>query len=81
MLRNIVRIVRPKLSWLLPADENIWLYVFFYTTIVDNYGQFKYTFADSHRQVAYSMAFWAMVRWLLPFISETGRELTPPLPT
>lgn len=39
MLRNIIRVVRPKLAWLMPADENIWF----------------------HRQVAYSMAFWAMV--------------------
>jgi len=26
MLRNIVRIVRPKLTWLFPADENIWFH-------------------------------------------------------
>lgn len=39
MLRNMIRMIRPKLAWLMPADENIWF----------------------HRQVAYSMAFWAMV--------------------
>jgi NADPH oxidase len=39
MWRNIIRIVRPRLAWAFPADENIWF----------------------HRQVAYSMAFWAMV--------------------
>ncbi|KAJ7215704.1 NADPH oxidase isoform 1 [Mycena haematopus] len=26
MLRNIIRVVRPKLSWLFPADENIWFH-------------------------------------------------------
>ncbi|KAF9270150.1 NADPH oxidase [Marasmius fiardii PR-910] len=26
MLRNIIRIVRPKLTWLFPADENIWFH-------------------------------------------------------
>nr|QHW03300.1 NADPH oxidase complex component NoxA [Flammulina velutipes]UXX34480.1 FfNoxA protein [Expression vector pBHg-FfNoxA-OE] len=26
MLRNIIRILRPKLSWLFPADENIWFH-------------------------------------------------------
>ncbi|GBE78027.1 NADPH oxidase [Sparassis latifolia] len=26
MLRNIIRVVRPKLAWLFPADENIWFH-------------------------------------------------------
>src|ERR1700744_6631191 len=39
MLRNLIRVIRPKLTWLFPADENIWF----------------------HRQVAYSMAFWAVI--------------------
>lgn len=26
MLRNILRIIRPKLTWLFPADENIWFH-------------------------------------------------------
>jgi len=25
MLRNVIRVIRPKLAWLFPADENIWL--------------------------------------------------------
>lgn len=28
MLRNIIRMIRPKLSWLFPADENIWCGLF-----------------------------------------------------
>lgn len=27
LLRNVVRVIRPKLSWLMPFDENLWLYV------------------------------------------------------
>lgn len=26
MLRNIIRVIRPKLAWLFPADENIWFH-------------------------------------------------------
>ncbi|PFH50807.1 hypothetical protein AMATHDRAFT_75381 [Amanita thiersii Skay4041] len=26
MLRNIIRIIRPRLTWLFPADENIWFH-------------------------------------------------------
>lgn len=26
MLRNIIRVVRPKLTWAFPADENIWFH-------------------------------------------------------
>lgn len=26
MLRNVIRIIRPKLKWLLPVDENIWFH-------------------------------------------------------
>jgi NADPH oxidase len=26
MLRNVIRVVRPKLTWLFPADENIWFH-------------------------------------------------------
>ena len=54
MLRNIIRIIRPKLSWLFPADENIWF----------------------HRQVAYSMAFWAMVHTTAHYINFLNVERT-----
>ncbi|EIN14132.1 NADPH oxidase isoform 1 [Punctularia strigosozonata HHB-11173 SS5] len=56
MLRNIIRVVRPRLTWLFPADENIWF----------------------HRQVAYSMAFWAMVHTTahyVNFISVEERQI------
>ncbi|KAF8758914.1 NADPH oxidase isoform 1 [Rhizoctonia solani] len=52
MLRNIIRIIRPKLSWLMPADENIWF----------------------HRQVAYSMAFWAMVHTTAHYVNFINVE-------
>jgi NADPH oxidase len=26
MLRNIIRVIRPKMAWLFPADENIWFH-------------------------------------------------------
>ncbi|KAG8799354.1 hypothetical protein FRC18_008315, partial [Serendipita sp. 400] len=58
MLRNIIRVIRPKLTWLFPADENIWF----------------------HRQVAYSMAFWAMVHTTahyVNFINVERRQLRP----
>jgi len=58
MLRNLIRFVRPKLTWLFPADENIWF----------------------HRQVAYSMAFWAMVHTTahyVNFINVERRQLRP----
>lgn len=29
LLRNVVRVIRPKLAWLMPFDENLWLYVVF----------------------------------------------------
>lgn len=54
MLRNIIRIIRPKLTWLFPADENIWF----------------------HRQVAYSMAFWAMVHTTAHYINFLNVERT-----
>ncbi|KAK0464895.1 NADPH oxidase [Desarmillaria tabescens] len=54
MLRNIIRFVRPKLTWLLPADENIWF----------------------HRQVAYSMAFWAMVHTTAHYVNFFNVERT-----
>jgi NADPH oxidase len=54
MLRNIIRIIRPKLSWLFPADENIWF----------------------HRQVAYSMAFWAMVHTTAHYVNFINVERT-----
>jgi len=54
MLRNIIRVVRPKLTWLFPADENIWF----------------------HRQVAYSMAFWAMVHTTSHYVNFLNVELT-----
>jgi len=54
MLRNVLRVVRPKLSWLFPADENIWC----------------------HRQVAYSMAFWAMVHTTAHYVNFFNVERT-----
>jgi hypothetical protein len=54
MLRNIIRFVRPKLSWLFPADENVWF----------------------HRQVAYSMAFWAMVHTTAHYVNFINVERT-----
>jgi NADPH oxidase 1 len=58
MLRNLIRVIRPKLTWLFPADENIWF----------------------HRQVAYSMAFWAMVHTTahyVNFINVERRQIRP----
>ncbi|TFK30340.1 NADPH oxidase isoform 1 [Coprinopsis marcescibilis] len=54
MLRNIIRVVRPKLTWLFPADENIWF----------------------HRQVAYSMAFWAVVHTTAHYVNFINVERT-----
>ncbi|KAI0004260.1 NADPH oxidase [Russula compacta] len=54
MLRNIIRVIRPKLTWLFPADENIWF----------------------HRQVAYSMAFWAMIHTTAHYINFINVERT-----
>jgi NADPH oxidase len=54
MLRNIIRVIRPKLAWLFPADENIWF----------------------HRQVAYSMAFWAMVHTTAHYVNFLNVERT-----
>ncbi|KAJ7895097.1 NADPH oxidase isoform 1 [Mycena leptocephala] len=54
MLRNVLRVVRPKLAWLFPADENIWF----------------------HRQVAYSMAFWAMVHTTAHYVNFINVERT-----
>ncbi|KAI0756885.1 NADPH oxidase [Daedaleopsis nitida] len=54
MLRNIIRVVRPRLTWLFPADENIWF----------------------HRQVAYSMAFWAMVHTTAHYVNFFNVERT-----
>jgi len=54
MMRNIIRVVRPKLTWLFPADENIWF----------------------HRQVAYSMAFWAMVHTTAHYVNFINVERT-----
>lgn len=39
MLRNIIRVIRPKLAWLFPADENIWFHrqvayqIFFWSVV------------------------------------------------
>jgi NADPH oxidase 1 len=58
MLRNISRVVRPKLTCLFPADENIWF----------------------HKQVAYSMAFWAMIHvtaHYVNFISVERAQIRP----
>jgi NADPH oxidase len=54
MLRNVIRVIRPKLTWLFPADENIWF----------------------HRQVAYSMAFWAMVHTTAHYVNFINVERT-----
>lgn len=54
MLRNIIRIIRPHMTWLFPADENIWF----------------------HRQVAYSMAFWAMVHTTAHYVNFINVERT-----
>lgn len=54
MLRNVIRVVRPKLAWLFPADENIWF----------------------HRQVAYSLAFWAMVHTTAHYVNFINVERT-----
>ncbi|KAJ6577542.1 NADPH oxidase [Mycena capillaripes] len=54
MLRNVIRVVRPKVAWLFPADENIWF----------------------HRQVAYSMAFWAMVHTTAHYVNFINVERT-----
>lgn len=54
MLRNIIRVIRPHLTWLFPADENIWF----------------------HRQVAYSMAFWAMIHTTAHYVNFINVERT-----
>ncbi|TFL06772.1 NADPH oxidase [Pterulicium gracile] len=54
MLRNVLRVVRPRVQWLFPADENIWF----------------------HRQVAYSMAFWAMVHTTAHYVNFINVERT-----
>lgn len=54
MLRNVIRVIRPKLRWAFPADENIWF----------------------HRQVAYSMAFWAMVHTTAHYVNFFNVERT-----
>jgi NADPH oxidase len=54
MLRNVIKVVRPKITWLFPADENIWF----------------------HRQVAYSMAFWAMVHTTAHYVNFINVERT-----
>jgi len=52
MLRNVIRVIRPKLAWLFPADENIWF----------------------HRQVAFCMAFWAMVHTTAHYVNFINVE-------
>ncbi|VDC06548.1 unnamed protein product [Peniophora sp. CBMAI 1063] len=54
MLRNIIRIIRPRVTALFPADENIWF----------------------HRQVAYSMAFWATVHTTAHYVNFINVERT-----
>ena len=54
MLRNVIRIVRPRLTWLFPADENIWF----------------------HRQVAYQLAFWAVVHTTAHYVNFINVERT-----
>jgi len=52
MLRNVIRLLRPRVAWLFPADENIWF----------------------HRQVAYSMAFWAAVHTTAHYVNFINVE-------
>ena len=59
MLRNVIRVVRPRMTWLFPADENIWF----------------------HRQVAYSMAFWAMVHTTAHYVNFFNVERTRMFPS
>lgn len=54
MLRNVLRVVRPKLTWIFPADQNVWF----------------------HRQVAYSMVFWAMVHTTAHYVNFFNVERT-----
>lgn len=54
MLRNVIRVIRPKLTWAFPADENIWF----------------------HRQVAYSMFFWAVVHTTAHYVNFINVERT-----
>jgi len=54
MLRNIIRVVRPRLTWLFPADENIWF----------------------HRQVAYQLAFWAVLHTTAHYVNFINVERT-----
>jgi len=54
MLRNVIRVIRPRLSWLFPADENIWF----------------------HRQVAYSLFFWAVVHTTAHYVNFINVERT-----
>jgi len=54
MLRNVIRVVRPRLTWLFPADENIWF----------------------HRQVAYQLAFWAVVHTTAHYVNFIQVERT-----
>jgi len=54
MLRNIIRVIRPKLTWAFPADENIWF----------------------HRQVAYQMAFWAVLHTTAHYVNFINVERT-----
>jgi len=54
MLRNFIRVIRPKVAMLFPADENIWF----------------------HRQVAYAMAFWAMVHTTAHYVNFFNVERT-----
>jgi NADPH oxidase 1 len=71
MLRNIIRVVRPKLAWLFPADENIWLYV----CLCPLYSRERpLTIPNSHRQVAYSMAFWAMLHTTAHYVNFINVE-------
>jgi len=54
MLRNIIRVIRPHMTFLFPADENIWF----------------------HRQVAYQMAFWAVVHTTAHYVNFINVERT-----
>lgn len=62
MLRNIIRALRPKFTWLMAMDENIWLWVYFaYIILCVSRSFLSILLCISHRQVAYSMACWTVV--------------------
>jgi NADPH oxidase len=63
VLRNLVTILRPRLQWLFPADENIWV-----SPLIpcDNRQEADDQF---HKQVAYQMVFWTMVHTTAHYVN------------